>query len=73
MEPLYLTGIIILFGLVAIVILEIVGFLFPGKVATISVFAEKMNLRNPLFAIVLALIFGLLLGHWFIPPDCVSN
>lgn len=66
-DPLYITGLAVLFGLLSLVIWEIYAFL-TGNVATVSVFAEKLNKINPLIGYIIATIFGILIGHWFIPP-----
>lgn len=64
---LYYTGILILFGLIGIVIWEIVAILFLGG-ATISIFAEELASVSPFVSHCISMIFGILIGHWFIPP-----
>ena len=63
----YLAGIFVLFGLIAIVMWQVYAVIFrPDQ--TISLFAEKLNKVNPLIGYIIAVIFGILIGHWFIPP-----
>lgn len=65
---LYLMGMIVLFGLLAIVIVEVISFVFWDK-TTISIFAEELNRFNPLVGYCVSTLFGILIGHWFIPPQ----
>lgn len=66
-RPLYYTGIFILFGLIFIIAWQILA-LTTGLVSTISVFAEEFASINPLLGYIVATVFGILIGHWFIPP-----
>ena len=67
-RPLYWTGIALLFFLVAMIIWETVA-ITTGKVATISLFAEELNNSSPLVSHAVTMLFGMLIGHWFIPPS----
>lgn len=63
-----LTGFFILFGLVAIIILEVVAFFWFDN-ATISVIATDIAKKSPIFSHTVTAVFGILIGHWFIPAE----
>lgn len=65
-RALYVIGILILFTLVGIIIWEVAAFLFFPH-ATISLFAEELTKTNPFVSHVITMVFGMLVGHWFIP------
>lgn len=68
LDPKYITGIVILFGLILLLMYQIFA-ITTKKVSTISVFAETLNKVNPLFGYIVCVIFSMLIGHWFIPPS----
>ena len=63
----YFTGIFVLFGLIGIVVWQTAAIIFP-QIETISIFAEEIDSFNPLVSHCITAIFGILIGHWFIPP-----
>jgi hypothetical protein len=68
LNPKYITGIVILFGLILLLMFQIFA-ITTGYVSTISVFAEELDSVNPLVSHMVTAIFSILIGHWFIPPS----
>lgn len=66
-ETATVTPLVIVGGIVLSILYDLVAYWRGGDRATISRTMLSVSQRYPLFAILFALVIGVLLGHFFLP------